>query len=112
MTDRWYQIALDFVNKVRLDIQLPPVDKLEKGIPSDGANCPISRSIKIGRDNIVVNTVPYLNGKFGYSSIPGSVEIGSPNSCRRRVYILKADVSHFVRRFDNGYYRDLLDEGS
>jgi hypothetical protein len=38
--------ALELVNHVRHDLGMPPIKRLNRGIPCDTGNCPIARSIK------------------------------------------------------------------
>lgn len=110
MRDRWYNAALDFVNEVRGKRGQTPLNSLRKGFKS-AAWCPVSMSIK-ERDSEMVFTVPTFASKFGTTRFIGKVEINTYDDnddslFTQETYELPIDVSHFVNRFDSGYYKDL-----
>jgi hypothetical protein len=82
--------ALAFANSIRAEMGLKPALSLMKGVDHDPNNCPIARTINRGtrKDRgVFVGT--------------DSTKIGA------RTYEHTADVSTFVRRFDNGKMPDL-----
>lgn len=111
MRDRWYQAALDWVNEIRASYGVRPLEALEPGKRFEAGWCPISRSLEKDNDEAVAaSTVPYFHNDFGSTSFSGKTSVywlSKRGDAGRRTYDLPMDVSHFVKRFDRGYYEEL-----
>lgn len=90
--------VLMFVNTVRLDFGLPPLDGLSKGMVGKPEDCVIARSIMEGAPSLWVST--------GMGAT--WVEVRAAGSWTRRKYDHTDEIERFVHDFDAKLYPNLL----
>lgn len=94
-------LALEFVNQCRLDLGLPVIDRLPKGIPGQAGSCAIARGLR--------QDTPYgaivTSGKVWLTAT--SQQHPSFFSAFRS-YSVPIHVYGFIEHFDKGHYPDLI----
>lgn len=95
--DKFQYATIRFVNRVRRDLGLKPIEKLRRGKIGKPWACPITNSVKGGRSWLEVST--------GADSL-------AVNDFRKLIvgshYVLPTLVESFVDRFDEGLYPTLV----
>src|SRR5574338_54656 len=110
--------VLQFVNGIRADLELPPVDSLRKGVCKDASHCTIAESIHEGSD-LFVEVSPFAGDSidgdliltptvYVESQEPRFVSEGEfydPYTFKRP---LPEAINKFALDFDKGEYPDLV----
>jgi hypothetical protein len=105
--ERSHSVLLTEVNHLRKQFDLPPIDKMPKGMPRRPARCPLACALGATglQEGVYVRT-----GSPGYivrKRKPGHVYEGI--SVIYDQVTLPDTLNQFVRAFDDGHYPELME---
>jgi len=98
------EAALQIANTVRMEFGYKPADRLKRGVPCEGTDCPIAMTIHGDGEfehEVFVDTT--------YIRVGAEVWTFDDPEYGPRYFPLPQDAELFVTRFDAGAYAEYLD---
>jgi hypothetical protein len=100
-----YDCALEWINLMRSEYNLPPLDKMPVAIPSSSSNCAVSRALVDVSDGSCY--VPSV-GRHSYRGEPGTALWRFGYEGQVQEVVAPKIMGEFANRFDHFHYPDLV----